>query len=303
MVPQALTSLSPRTLASIPFTFIVGPQEKEFYIHREMVAQLSPVLDDLVKGPMREALEGVVAWPDVTVDTFLRFASFIYTEGYEEPRPVPGPVDSNGKKIYENISRSSTEPRIADCEEFPEILAHVPTNLPYSVSSYLKAKERRDGLSIFGDERPQQTTQTTAKCRAMMAFRAISFSIDSDPKNNPRPNKTASEPYAPVFRGHVRLYELAEKYDIDSLRRLSLHRLRRTLMEFTVFDENVPDLICLVEEIYEYTVQGSSARVMISEYVSFFIEHIRDRRDFRDLLKHVNDFAHDLVGQMVQRLD
>lgn len=177
--------------------------------------------------------------------------------------------------------------------------------LPYSVSSYMETKERCDSSRLAGEGCKKRTIKPkpTAKYLAMVTFKAISFLIDSDSKNNPRPNKTASDPYAPIFLGHVRLYILAEKYDMDSFRRLSLHRLRQILMVFTVYDENVPDLIGLVDEIYEYTVEGSWAREIISKYLSFFVEHIRQRDDFRDPLRRVNDFAQDLMERMVQRLD
>ncbi|KAF5700026.1 hypothetical protein FGLOB1_11039 [Fusarium globosum] len=76
------------SLASKPFLFVVGPEAKEFHIHKELIGRLSPVLNALVNGNMREAREGRVVWADLDVDTFVRFAKFAYSGDYSEAQPV-----------------------------------------------------------------------------------------------------------------------------------------------------------------------------------------------------------------------
>lgn len=63
---------------------MVGEEKKEFFIHKELIAAQSPVLKALVNGRMREAHEGRIEWPDVSVDTFVRFAEFAYSRDYKE---------------------------------------------------------------------------------------------------------------------------------------------------------------------------------------------------------------------------
>src|SRR6478735_10692651 len=60
-----------RSLASKPFLFVVGPEAKEFHVHKELIGRQSPVLNALVNGNMREAREGRVVWADLDVDTFV----------------------------------------------------------------------------------------------------------------------------------------------------------------------------------------------------------------------------------------
>ncbi|KAJ4270451.1 hypothetical protein NW762_002133 [Fusarium torreyae] len=75
------------SLASKPFLFIIGPEHKEFHVHKELIGQLSRVLNTLVNGSMKEAYEGRVEWPDLDVDTFVRFAKFAYSGDYAEAEP------------------------------------------------------------------------------------------------------------------------------------------------------------------------------------------------------------------------
>ncbi|KAF9775249.1 hypothetical protein IL306_006665 [Fusarium sp. DS 682] len=76
------------SLASKPFLFVIGPEAKEFHVHKELIGRLSPVLNALVNGNMREAHEGRVVWADLDVETFVRFAKYAYSGDYTEAQPV-----------------------------------------------------------------------------------------------------------------------------------------------------------------------------------------------------------------------
>ncbi|KAG6176275.1 hypothetical protein E4U27_005335 [Claviceps purpurea] len=93
------------------FEFLVGPEKKPFIIHSELVASLSPVLERLVKGELKEAQEGSVVWEHVDVQTFIRFSQYAYTRTYEYPafRPRSQPKASlKDRTIVESRSRSKT---------------------------------------------------------------------------------------------------------------------------------------------------------------------------------------------------
>lgn len=258
-----------------------------------MVAQLSPSLNVLVNGNTFEAQEGRVVWFDYSVDTFLRFASFVYTGDYNEPQPLRRQVNSNGERMYYIYGTSANEPRIADYSSAWDPSNDVHTDLPYSIASYLARASSK--------EQPSTPTQT-AKYAAMMMFKNPSSPLDGNPRNSPRPKQRASEFLAQILEDHVRVYVLAEENDIDSLKTLSLDRLRQTLVDFIVSHASLHDLRCVVDDIYDFTVVGSPAREMIAKYFSFFVEHISNQYHFWYLLKRA-DFAQDLVEQMVQRLN
>lgn len=69
------------------FTFVIGPNCKEYKVHGTAISRLSKPLGVLINGEMREAKEKCVKWPDVDEKTFVRFTQWAYTETYvtEEP--------------------------------------------------------------------------------------------------------------------------------------------------------------------------------------------------------------------------
>ncbi|KAI1138071.1 hypothetical protein F5Y05DRAFT_50249 [Hypoxylon sp. FL0543] len=91
-----------RFLASEPFKFLVGPDRKEYFIHREVFTTISPVLQVLITGRMREAREGVAVWDDIEERYFLDLCEFAYSGTYtaprleDSPRPVPLPYRPQG---------------------------------------------------------------------------------------------------------------------------------------------------------------------------------------------------------------
>lgn len=74
-------------LSSKVFTFVVGKQKQSFAVHAAALAKASKVIDVLLNGEMKEAKEGLVEWPDMNVQTFLRFMQWAYTGTYDVPEP------------------------------------------------------------------------------------------------------------------------------------------------------------------------------------------------------------------------
>lgn len=74
-------------ISSDIFTFVVGPDGKEYNVHGTAISRLSKPLDVLINGEMREAKEKCVKWPDIDEQTFVRFTQWAYTKTYvtEEP--------------------------------------------------------------------------------------------------------------------------------------------------------------------------------------------------------------------------
>lgn len=75
------------------FTFVVGPNSKEYNVHGTAISRLSKPLFVLISGDMREAKEKRVEWPDVDEKTFVRFTQWAYTQTYVTEEPDI-PVDS-----------------------------------------------------------------------------------------------------------------------------------------------------------------------------------------------------------------
>lgn len=73
--------------------------------------------------------------------------------------------------------------------------------------------------------------------------------MDSLPVFQPRRNRNAFEDYTRIFLCHSQVYIFARKHDWLNLQRLSLYKLFRTLLSFTLFDERIfPTFILLIQE-------------------------------------------------------
>ncbi|KAK6087793.1 hypothetical protein SCUP234_01432 [Seiridium cupressi] len=100
-----MANLSYREIAqSKPFRFIVGTHHREFFMHADLVASMSKVLNVTVNGScngaakFEEALTNVAVWEDIDEDTFVRFCEFAYTGDYQAASPIkPEGTVRNGR--------------------------------------------------------------------------------------------------------------------------------------------------------------------------------------------------------------
>lgn len=82
MIEHFSLTIFTRCFDSDSFTFVVGGSEKTFTIHTALLKPLSPYFRALIDGPMIEAQERRVNWPDVSESDFEKFAEWIYTGDY-----------------------------------------------------------------------------------------------------------------------------------------------------------------------------------------------------------------------------
>ncbi|KAF5718244.1 hypothetical protein FMUND_5340 [Fusarium mundagurra] len=101
------------------FTFVVGPDETEYTIHSALVAQQSPVLNVLVNGPFKEALERRVKWADLEESIFLSFWEFTYSGNYTNP-------------IQEDDGKEETNPADEELSHWGKCWAHYVRHNPSS---------------------------------------------------------------------------------------------------------------------------------------------------------------------------
>lgn len=343
----------------------------------------------MVNGQMREATEGRVEWPDLDVDTFLRFAKFVYSRDYTEaepevpPKPEPEAPeastqekqpsrqrnstnqeeesddetgDESGDDIsgdesqtdYDNTSvegyddyddgeeeegfsedqsqdSSGTARRSADDRrpQSQRLPAPIPEFLPYCISDFYESFQQvydfnRDSQNRRKRRRPHWDDGANStlmdkvghKIKVMENFMYLNGAdpdcpirpVHTDRRWTPCFNEDPKHSYEGVFLSHARLYFLADKYDIDALKKLSIYRLHETLLGFQVFIERVPDLVRLAAEIYTNTVENDVARKLITLHLSCFVEDIRSCEELRGLIRSNGDFAGDMFDQMAWRL-
>ncbi len=102
-----------------------------------------------------------------------------------------------------------------------------------------------------------------------------------------------------MFLAHARLYVFADKYGIESLKHLSLHKLHKTLITFTLYKARIRDVIELARYAYsddhtpEYEDGVDELRALVSQYITCEIDTIGQSKEFISLLEEGGAFVRD----------
>ncbi|KAF2177022.1 hypothetical protein K469DRAFT_604966, partial [Zopfia rhizophila CBS 207.26] len=133
------------------------------------------------------------------------------------------------------------------------------------------------------------------------------ISSDESPKTvildeqSPRSNSTSNEDFTEVFLAHVCLYSFADKYLIQPLRSLALHKLHQTLKGFKLYHTLVGDIIELARYAYpsdhtpdrneDGTIDG--LQQLITEYIAYEADVIGKSMEFSELMEEGGQFVGD----------
>jgi hypothetical protein len=272
----------------------VGPEHTISTIHADLLANQSKALEKLVHGKMAEAQEGTAVFEDVTVDTFARFSQYMYTGDYTAhksnhtsdvppppPPPPPPPVEADDldmEPVYweDTIASSrigrrkkSVKGKKYDCEY---------CLMPTSASKRTKAWEAFQSRSYPRPSTGPHVSDTN---------------IDLD-KDTP-------------FLCHAQLYVLADKYDIEELRCLSLSKLHFSLCAYGMDHSPVEDVVTLLEYTFCNTPDRQECtdglRSLVIDYVACIVEQLCRNSSFESLLEEKGEIGRALVHQLLSRLD
>lgn len=281
---------------------------------------------------MSEAKERCALLGDIDDDTFVRFSQYAYTGDYIAADPEilldssaiatthqalddasPNRVEYDGGEAPA-LAIDDAEPVAVNIEVesvAPEpdfVVADDPWNPSHGISysSKDKKKKKKKVGQYNHMEEQEGFTPQTKKSNLWDAFKSKAYTT-SGPDFQPRRNRESCENYTEVFLCHARLYVFADKYDIAPLRRLSLHKLQCTLVEFTLYDERVEDIVDLMRYSYANTADCvgyiDDLRLLVAHYAAYVVEDLAQSLGFQSLLEEAGSLARDLVEQMVRRLN
>ncbi|KAL6890846.1 hypothetical protein GGI43DRAFT_208445 [Trichoderma evansii] len=265
--------------SSPPFTFVVGPDQKEHTIHAALVAHQSAALAALINGGMKESIERRVIWKEISEEVFIRFSQFVYTGDYDEVPPSEREV------------KAVTPCRVAPSRViYPSRFSGLDVDL-----HLLRGNPRSRGSKNNGVEEKRPLWDRFLELYPLPPSR---------PAFTP---PSASYDYTDVFLCHTRMYIFADYYGIDPLQILALHKLRLALIPFTLYVENCSDIIQLVRNCFEQTVdkggQVDRLRSLVCLYTACKVEDLWTNPEFRDLTKTLPDFSEGLITAMLEQLD
>lgn len=249
-----------------------------------------------MNGQMIEARLQRVDWSDVSVDTFARLCEFAYLQNYTPPKFQQSPhFSSTSPGSQKNISCDAD----ADAEHVPGAESEYEVEDEPEPEPKPPAPESEVDMNgtIHAFKVPLEQRNIFKK-DLQGAFEDLKyFPPKSAYEFTPKSNEGPTQDFTAVLVGHVELYIIADKYGIEPLRQLVLHKLHQTLKSFTVYET---DVVCIAEFlrfVYQNTPSDNGKmdplRDLTSRYVVFILGKIGDIEAFKQLLVEGGDFVID----------
>ncbi|KAI9891153.1 MAG: hypothetical protein M1814_002996 [Vezdaea aestivalis] len=230
-------------IASRPFKFIVGPERSPFTVHSAVLSHHSIPLNVMLNGQLKEAREGCAFLEDIDKSIFVRFTQYAYTGGYDTVNP--GNMSESPP-----VTDTALDALAAHDPNFYQIEPPPMDDDAFDNWSYRSHHSKKKG-KIHHDI---NTTPPSKKTQLWESFRKTSYGTSAY-SFQARKNIKPCENYTEVFLCHARLYVFADRYDVEPLRQLTLHKLQRTLADFTLYDERTRDVVELVKYTYSNTAE------------------------------------------------
>jgi hypothetical protein len=182
---------------------------------------------------------------------FGRCCEFVYSGNYSVPLPTTDPCGDDGDEPSDSQALSRGSARRWEPLNHLENIFH-PTKLP---DIYAFIKEKLDKAPLDEDGEFPNT----------------------DPVDN----------YADVFLSHAEVYCFAYSTDWVSLCALSLHRLIRLLVSFTLYEERTGDIVKLLKFVFEESERLQEMQHVLVDYAAWNMEILMRDVDFQELLDRV----------------
>jgi hypothetical protein len=265
------------------FTFYIGKNENPIAVHAAAIAKQSKALQILISGPMVEAQVRSAYLSDVSEEDFLKFCEFAYTGDYSTPSHTIRAEMDLQSTVYDDCPPPVVEEQYPE-ESYPE----EPPAAERPPSSIAAISMKRFGTKTTASLRKSFKEQSYCPVLPRQAF-LDSCKIVTNHGN--------MEDYTPVFLAHARLYALAEKYGVESLKRLTLHKLHKTLKSFTLYEQSIEDVVELIRFSYcnDHTPDegNDELRALVLKFVASRHDIIGESEPFLSLLEEGGVFVRD----------
>ena len=256
------------------------------HVHAALISDCSEPLDRMINGQMSEAQQGFALLEDVDEGTFVRFIRWAYSKDYPAAEYI---LAEAGDETSAQASKSETSKETV-------VVVEDPDDAWGSFATKKDKKKKKHSSSSKGGLRESFISQYDASWGTFSTFLLPA----------PRGNKSPLEDYTEVFLGHARIYVFAEKYDIQSLKKLALDKLQHTLSIFTLYPERVGDITALLKYIYANTaetVDGTDdIRTMLAHYIGTEMEVLIKDGEIKDLMLEDGEMLGDFLKMFALRV-
>lgn len=289
-----------RIIISKPFKFLVGKNRTPVYVHNSLVARHSQTLNTLMNGGMSEARDEFATLDDVDPEVFARFAEWLYTGRYASMSASEPTTDSMtvGNTIEQHGLSQHPMPDIRY-----DIFGGIGTN--YSPPPGFTQRNRGQDFYAFDASKRQSLWATfTGGSSASLPHPYQDFTAshveDIEPRNDLMP--------------HVKMYCFADKYGVSGLLQLTIDKIKQTMIENTALS---PSHVTEAVDMIWYTLEHTDStqpdddkvkkidklRELVLQYATIIFEILFKHDDFKTLYSSDGDFALEMTGRLLGRLD
>ncbi|EEU40679.1 uncharacterized protein NECHADRAFT_33838 [Fusarium vanettenii 77-13-4] len=263
---------------------------REFKAHRAIVCTQSTFFDRALSSNFKEAASRVVELPDDDPDVLERFLEFLYTgaysDGVNQTWGKPSTVAMmSPEEVQENLNNTPDDSDENDLDYEP------PS--PTSTRSNSNSEPEEEYNEYYGDsasnsEQEPEDSPEEPRLESMSVMQLCELLALNKEEAMQRLVKIRNDMTLPL-----RLYIMADKYDVPALRLLARDRFYRAVELEWEHAECFPDV---VDELYLGTPQTDTAmREIVCRIVGSRILSDRVRDKMRPVMEKHGDFA---VGVM-----
>jgi hypothetical protein len=256
-------------------------------------------------GPMCEAKDGTATIHDVEVDSFTRFAEYIYGADYNAVQPILASEKPEKAPYDYAFAEPPMEEPVPAVEEpdMEEPAAEAPAVEDDWLFSGWSSRKGA-GKAISKPTLPSLADYSVVS-PVTEAFPVVLRAIS--PSTNPIEDCDTLWDFTEVFLCHARVYSMADRFQVPRLKELAISKIHMLLRQIVDYDHcYLSDLVSLLDYVYSHTMHLESTREplrdLLAHYVAWDFRIRMEDEDFKAFLAENGAFAQDVCEKVSMRL-
>lgn len=296
--------------------FLVGPTKQEFFVHCALVQHESPVLDKMMTGGFTESVTLTVKWDDIEVPTFVSFWQYLYSGTYQSPsldQVTPEDCPANPEHVSTSLKEDPKESVVPTAQISPR-------DVKLKRKMERKATQAQD---VFSWGRPASVPPSRALVWnefMKLGERKFHQPGNADGADGDGCGKmdeiTTERPHARLLIHHVRVFILADRYDMPRLMTIAHGRLYADLVKLDMGStascgwgtaepdySSIADHIVVLLRLCSKEPVPERLRELVVVYAATQTKELWKRQGFTDLLKESKALAMEIMSYMVMMIN
>jgi hypothetical protein len=255
-------------------------------------------------GRMREAQDGTATIHDIDIDSFTRFAEYIYGGDYNMVQPIVKSEQREDPQFIHAYEEPAHEEPAHEEPAYEEPAVEEPPmeDLDWA----LPTKTRKKGARMAT---PKQTLLSLAD----YSFRKpLTEVFPVVPTGTFASTESAGDDDTPgdfteVLLCHARVYSMADQFQVSKLKELAIYKIYMLLRQINDSDDcHVSNLVSILDFVYGHTMDLESTeeplRDLLAHYVAWDFRGRMEEEDFKAYLAKNGAFTLDVCEKVSMRL-